>query len=155
VLARSPAAVAELLAEAKTLARSLGVSHVELRHRTTEDRPWPVRTDKVSMLLRLPATAEELARSLPSKLRSQARRPIREGAESYFGGLELLDPFYAVFAENMRDLGTPVHPKVFFRRILETFPGRTQLTLVRLQGRPVAAALLIQHRNTMEIPWAS
>ena len=44
--------------------------------------------------------------------------------------LELLDGFYAVYARNMRDLGTPVYSKRFFRNILEVFPDSTGIFAV-------------------------
>src|SRR4029077_19064094 len=104
--------------------------HVELRHRRPESPAWPVRTDKVSMLLQLPATAEELWKRLPSKLRSQVRRPAREGAQTRFGVVDLLNEFYSVFAQNMRDLGTPVYPIGFFREILESLPQQSEVAVV-------------------------
>jgi serine/alanine adding enzyme len=155
VLATHARAREALLQSTAELARSLGVSHVELRHRSAEQSQWPARTDKVAMLLNLPAAGESVDKILPSKLRSQVKRPVREGAQCVFGALELLDEFYAVFAENMRDLGTPVYGKSFFRTILATFPQRTWIAIVRLRDEPVAAALLLDHRDTVEIPWAS
>jgi serine/alanine adding enzyme len=154
VLAESPSVRQRLLEAAAALGQRLGVSHLELRHRSDESNAWPERTDKVTMLLRLPATSEALAKSLTSKLRSQIKRPLREGAVCVFGREELLDEFYAVFAENMRDLGTPVYPKRFFATMLASI-GETTLAVVRLAGQPVAAAFLVEFRQTMEIPWAS
>jgi serine/alanine adding enzyme len=144
-----------LLAAASDLARELGVSHVELRHQANEPAAWPSRTDKVAMVLALPPGAEAFRKQLPTKLRSQTKRAVRENATTTFGGAELLDEFYAVFAENMRDLGTPVYPQRFFAAILDKFAARSTLAVVRHGGGPVACAFLIEHRGTMEIPWAS
>lgn len=155
VIARSPQVSDELLRHAVQAAQLMGVSHIELRHREAGQYTLPKRTDKVSMLLKLPATAEALQKALPSKLRSQIKRPLREGVTCTFGGEELLDSFYAVFAENMRDLGTPVYPRRFFSAILQTLGDRARIALVHLKNAPVAAALLITHRETTEIPWAS
>lgn len=155
VVARSPQVCDELLRHAVHAAQLMGVSHIELRHREAGQHTWPARTDKVSMLLKLPATAQALQKVLPSKLRSQIKRPLREGATCTFGGEELLEPFYAVFAENMRDLGTPVYSRCFFSAILQTLGERARIALVCLKDAPVAAALLITHRDTTEIPWAS
>jgi serine/alanine adding enzyme len=155
VVASSPEVCDELLRHAAQAAQLMGVSHVELRHSEAGRHTWPARTDKVSMLLKLPATAEALHKSLSSKLRSQIKRPLREGATSTFGGEELLDAFYAVFSQNMRDLGTPVYSKRFFAAILQTLGERARIAIVHLKQAPVAAALLITHRKTTEIPWAS
>ena len=71
------------------------------------------------------------------------------------GGRELLDEFYAVFSRNMRDLGTPVYSQRWFAAILDAFPDRTRVFVVRHGGKPVAAAMLVGDRKHLEIPWAS
>jgi len=115
----------------------------------------PARTEKVVMVLPLPVDPDSLLASFGSKLRSQIRRAQRETPATRFGGEELLDDFYSVFSRNMRDLGTPVYSKKFFRNILHCFPGDSQLVVARLSHKPVAAAFLLGHRDTLEIPWAS
>ena len=71
VLATHARAREALLQATADLARSLGVSHVELRHRSAQQSQWPARTDKVAMLLNLPAAG---SRSTRSCRRSCARR---------------------------------------------------------------------------------
>lgn len=155
VLAESEAGSARLIEAGCDLARRLGVSHMELRHVANVAPSLPSRTDKVTLMLGLPGSAEQLWKALPAKVRSQVRRPEKAGATAQSGGVELLDDFYRVFAENMRDLGTPVYPKGFFRAILTAFPQATRLFVVGLRGRPVAGGLVIAHNGTLEIPWAS
>lgn len=144
-----------LLEKACETVRPLGISHIEFRHDTLHDLPWPVRRDKVTMVLELPETEEALWKGLGAKLRSQIKRPRRENPEVSLGGAELLDDFYRVFAVNMRDLGTPVYPKAFFKRILQAFPEMSRIITVYLRGRPVGAAFLLGFRERLEIPWAS
>ena len=52
------------------------------------------------------------------------QRPRRASWSTVSGGAELLDDFYAVFARNMRDLGTPVYSRSLFATILANFPER-------------------------------
>jgi serine/alanine adding enzyme len=144
-----------LFGAAVDLAKRLGVSHMELRHEANVFPDAPQRSDKVTMILPLPATADALWKSLPSKVRAQVRRPEREGATVDSGGRELVEDFYRVFAENMRDLGTPVYARRFFDTMLQTFPDRTRIFVVRLAGKPVAAGFVLGHAGTLEIPWAS
>jgi FemAB-related protein (PEP-CTERM system-associated) len=155
VLAASAAASEALIAEAALLGGRLGVSHIELRHRANLAASLPSRTDKVTMLLKLPATAEEFSKSVGWKVRGQVKQAQKSGAVGASGGAELIPEFYAVFAENMRDLGTPVYPQRFFERIVAAFPAETRLFVVRQGGAPVAAAFLIADGTTLEIPWAS
>lgn len=154
-IADTAAARAALLDSAAVLADDLGVSHIELRHRDDDELVWPARQDKVTMRLELPGSAEILWKMLKPKLRAQIRRPQKEGASVRSGSIELLDDFYAVFARNMRDLGTPVYPKRFFGAILRSFVPQARLFVVYLSRKPTAAGLVIGHRQTLEIPWAS
>lgn len=144
-----------LLQQAADLAGSLGVRHMELREMKPRGSDWPARTDKVGMHLRLQADRDKQWQALGSKLRAQVRRPEREGATVRTGGIELLDEFYAVFAQNMRDLGTPVYSRSFFRTILEELHDQVDIVVATLAGRPAAGGFLIHDRGTTEIPWAS
>ena len=71
------------------------------------------------------------------------------------GGEELVGDFYTVFARNMRDLGTPVYSRRLFEEVLRTFPERSQLHVVRLNGEPVAAGFTYRTRTMVQLPWAS
>ena len=55
----------------------------------------------------------------------------------------------------MRDLGTPVYAKCFFRNILEAFPSTSNILGVHHQGKMIAAGIACWFRDTLEIPWAS
>ena len=97
-----------------------GCTHLELRDDIPRDTPLACRTDKVLMELALPDDADALFKALGTKLRAQVRRPLREGATVHRGGADLLDEFYAVFARNMRDLGTPVYSRRLFAEFIAT-----------------------------------
>ena len=144
-----------LVTRACELATDIGTTHIEFRDTSPWRGDWCTRTDKVAMILALPRSAEDLWSALGSKVRAQIKRPQREGAEVERGGGELLEEFYAVFARNMRDLGTPVYAKEFFGAILDAFPGSSAIVLTRLKGKPVAAGFLLGFRKRLEIPWAS
>lgn len=155
LVASSPAAMALLLEEAGRCARALGSRHVELRHVAGLQLDWPKKDHKVSMRLALPARFEDLMKAFPPKLRSQIRRGEKEGMTVHVGGLERLDDFYRVFSRNMRDLGTPVYEKDFFKEILSTFPKDARLCCVYLQDQVLAAGFLYGFREIIEIPWAA
>lgn len=143
-----------LMNAAARLAQSLGSRHVEFRDTRRRDG-WPARTDKVIMELPLPSSTDELWARFDSKLRAQIRRADKEGIELARGGVELLPEFYAVFARNMRDLGTPVYSSRFFAEILAAFPQTAFIVVCRHRGRAIAAGFLLRHRERLEIPWAA
>ena len=153
-VADHPSIEQKLMQAANERAASLDVSHIEYRD-DCQREGLPARSDKVNMILQLPDNEDELWQGFTSKLRAQVRRPQRENPKILSGGEEHLDAFYAVFARNMRDLGTPVYGKSFFRNILRSFPADSRIIVVTLDDRPVATGFLLGHRDTLEIPWAS
>jgi len=155
LLCRSSAAATLLLAEAERTRRSHGASHVELRHIEPGPEGLPTKRHKVTMVLELLATPDDQWRGFDSKLRNQVRKAQKSGLQFKRGHLELLDGFYEVFARNMRDLGTPVYSKQFFRNVLETFADTTAVIAVFLDGRIIAAGIASWFQRRFEVPWAS
>ena len=165
VEADSKQATEALLEKASSVGQELRVERIELRQRN----PVPLlaeaglheRTHKAAMVLKLEENPEALFSSFPPKLRSQIRRPSKSGiyAEiSDYGNASdghLLNAFFAVFAENMRDLGTPVYPRQLFEAARTGFGSACRVIVVWFEGKPVAAGITIGQGNTAEIPWAS
>jgi serine/alanine adding enzyme len=153
-IADHPSIEEKLIEVANQNAATLGIEHIEYR----DDIPrkgLPSRTNKVNMILTLPDHEDILWKQFSPKIRAQIKRPQREKPQILQGNLELLDDFYQVFSRNMRDLGTPVYGKSFFRNILETFPDQSRIVAIRLENRPVAAGFLLGQGDMLEIPWAS
>jgi serine/alanine adding enzyme len=153
-LADNSAIAMQLLQHAAQSAQQCGMRHLEIRS-TQPLGSWPARTDKVSMILRLPRSSTQLDTQIGSKIRAQINRARQEKATVLTGHLDLLNDFYEVFARNMRDLGTPVYAKRFFEIILQSWPTQSHIVVLRIDGCPVAAAFLLGDRDLMEIPWAS
>lgn len=146
-----------LVEQAVALARAWDVRYLELRqaHPTAHPALTEASTAKVRMVRALPATPEALWDSFKSKLRSQIRSGQKRGLEVAWGGQTLLDEFYAVFARNMRDLGTPVYPRRLFAAILDEMADDAELCIVRMESRAIAAGLLVHGRGISEVPSAS
>ncbi len=153
-IANSAAIEQQLMQEASKLAKQAATHHVEFRD-NIEREGYPARTEKVCMILDLPGDADSLWQQFTPKLRAQIKRPQRENPEIKIGSENLLDDFYYVFSRNMRDLGTPVYSKRFFKNILRCFSNESRIIIVSLNQRPVSAAFLIGHQTLLEIPWAS
>ncbi len=112
--------------------------------------------EKVRMLLTLPENAESLLSGFKAKLRSQVRKPKKDGLKARIGGIELLDDFYPVFVENMRDLGSPVHSRKWLDQVLRTYGPRARCCVVYMpDGEPAAGGVILLHSQTVSIPWAS
>lgn len=157
VLASTTEARQELLARAVELARDLGARHIELRQGVTFEgqESWQVVTRKVAMQVRSPGSADELWNRLSPKLRKRIRYARNHGLSAQWGGNEAVGSFYSVFAENMRNLGTPVYPRDWFKNICRRLAGDVRILSLWDKGQPVASAFLIAFRDTLELPWAA
>ena len=156
---------AQLLQAAFSLARELGVVHIELR----QDASYPLSEQgiggndwqrqtfkfKVGLSRSLPADKEDLWQDLGPKVRNQVRKAEKNGCQPAVGGEELLASFYTVFATNMRDLGSPVHSYDFLLEVLTTFRESVRIVLIEKDGLPVAGAIVFRKGNTLYNPWAS
>jgi len=116
---------------------------------------FQTRSHKVRMLLNLPESSEILMKSFKAKLRSQIKKPLKEGLKSKIGGIDLLDDFYKIFSINMRDLGSPVHSKELMLNVLKEFPNESKIVMVHKDDQPLACSLVIGFKDTLKNPWAS
>jgi FemAB-related protein (PEP-CTERM system-associated) len=157
VLADDEATANLLIGRAVELSDKLGVRHLELRHeRPTEHPELTARlTSKVHMRLMLPSTPSQLWDRLLSKVRGHVRKGQKSGLAVAWGREDLLPEFYDVFSQNMRDLGTPVYGQRLFAAILRHFPERAELCVVRAEGKPAAAGLLLHGWAVTEVPSSS
>jgi len=156
----SPRAVAALAAAAAARAEGDGVSLLELRSRTPwPDVPgigWTASTRKITVVMELPKSggSEALWKRLDAKVRSQVRRPQKEGVTVRFGS-DQLPAFYAVFARHMRDLGTPAQSRRLFEAIATAFPDDVWFGCAYLGTEPVAAGCGFRWQGEFEMTWAS
>lgn len=167
-LTKSEKAKEALYHKALDVARENGYKKILLRDSESlpgfaEKLGWGEQTHKVNMCYELPSDIKKIGvgnAKKKAKLRSQARLAKRKADDlgitvtQLFGKEDLLDDFYTVFSRHMRDLGTPVLGKAFFRCQLRN--KEFKLTVVYWDGEPVAAGALLEHSNErVSIPWAS
>ncbi len=165
IVADDTAIGTRLLAAALDLAVELGAVHVELRQAgspifqvlTTDSASlWShsPHTFKTGLRRPLPESPDKLWSLLPAKVRNQVRKARTCGCTVAIGGAEHVDDFYAVFSENMRDLGSPVHEPELFRMLLGKHSLGPRVVVV-VAAKPVAAAIVFTHNATLYNPWAS
>jgi FemAB-related protein (PEP-CTERM system-associated) len=128
---------------------------IELRQGDPSGLGLPPLGSKVSVMLPLAGDPDAMWKGLDAKVRNQVRKATNSGLSPAWCGIEGLDDFYSVFAQNMRDLGSPVHSRRFFQAILEEFSGTARLLLVRDGRQTVAGGVVIIFRDTVIVPWAS
>ena len=148
------AAVKALAGEAVRIAESGGVKLLELRSRIPLPLDLPVSHRKITVVLDLPENSEVLLRAIPAKVRSQVRRPQKEGVTVRFGP-DQVDPFFSVFSRHMRDLGTPTLPLGFFRAIAKEFGEDAWFGCAWLNDQPIACGAGFAWGREYEMTWAS
>ena len=158
-IADSPQIEKILILDALRLSVQLNTREVVVRSCRPMGEIKPEQTlnnEKVRMLLQLPSDSDTLLASLKAKVRSQVKKPIRDGLVVVSGGMELFDEFYPLFCRNMRDLGSPVHSSTWLKSVLRAYKNRSQLFLVRMpDGAPAAGGILLCHPKVVSVPWAS
>jgi FemAB-related protein (PEP-CTERM system-associated) len=147
-------AVRALAAEACARAQASGAKLLELRSRVELPLELKVSHRKITVVLDLPGDRAALWKGFPAKLRSQIRRPQKEGVEVRFG-VEQCGPFYEVFARHMRDLGTPVLPRRWFELIAERLGEDAWFCCAWLNERPVAGGVGFRWAGELEMTWAA
>jgi FemAB-related protein (PEP-CTERM system-associated) len=151
----------QLITEALTLGREIGVNEIELRasqsgfELKTDKSHVETHSHKVRMFLDLPDGSEKLLKSFKSKLRSQIKKPEKDGLRFEWGGINKLDDFYRVFSINMKDLGSPVHSRMWFKSILRFYADKARMGLVYLGQQLIGCGIILIVNNVVTIPWAS
>lgn len=150
----SDQAVRALVDESIELARQERVKLLELRSRVPLPVSVPASHRKLTVVLDLAGNPEQQFKRFDPKLRSQIRRPQKEGVTVRFGP-DQVSPFFSVFARHMRDLGTPTQSLAFFREVAEQFAKDTWFACAYLGGEPVAAGCGFRFADEFEMTWAS
>jgi FemAB-related protein (PEP-CTERM system-associated) len=145
----------KLVNYALQLLYEVDADYLEIRQCDPPAAKAQMRLDKVSMILSLSPSIEELWHSLAAKVRNQVRKAEKAKLQVAFGGAELLEDFYPVFAANMRDLGSPVHDLGFFSHIFARFENQAKLSIIRDGGRTIGGLVALFFKDAVVVPWAS
>ena len=148
-------AVRSLTDCAVDMARSGNAKLLEFRSRVPLPLSLPVSHRKITVILDLPAgDPDTLWKRIPAKVRSQVRRPQKEGVTVRFGS-DQVGPFFEVFSHHMRDLGTPTLPRALFDAVAQTFPEEAWFGCAYLGNSPVAGGAGFRWGHEFEMTWAS
>ncbi|HYG29364.1 MAG TPA: FemAB family XrtA/PEP-CTERM system-associated protein [Allosphingosinicella sp.] len=151
ILATDPVAAERLAAAAVDLARELGCPTVELRGGEPPAGWRRCEGVYASFARPLPAGDEAILKAIPRKQRAEVRRAMTFGLEAEVHRDAALH--HPVYAESVRNLGTPVFPRALFEAVLEAFGCDADILTVRKDGRAVASVLSLYHKGTVYPYW--
>ena len=146
------AAVAPLAAGAVALAQERGCPSVEWRGGAAP-AGWAVdATSYLGFARDLAADDDAELLAIPRKQRAEVRKALAGDLTVHVARTRAAaDEHYGIYAESVRNLGTPVFPRALFRAVLETMDA--DVLTVRHDGRAVASVLSLYHRGTVYPYW--
>lgn len=116
---------------------------------------WSLRSDAhCGFVAPLAEGDEALLLAIPRKQRAEVRKGLEFDLTVEVGSGEGdRAAHYAVYAESVRNLGTPVFPKPLFDAVLDLFDRDADILTVRHEGKPVASVLSLYHRGAVLPYW--
>ncbi|WP_034158605.1 FemAB family XrtA/PEP-CTERM system-associated protein [Sphingomonas sp. ERG5] len=155
ILAEDEAAVETLGDAAWALAETLKCPTLELRGAEPTGPEWKVDRDTYLGFARdLAADDEAELLAIPRKQRAEVRKSLEIDLQVTTGnGKADQAAHFAVYAESVRNLGTPVFPARLFREVLAAFGDNADILTVSANGRPVASVLSLYFNDTVYPYW--
>ena len=119
---------------------------LEMRGFAAERSTWETKSDLYATFRRpLQPSVEANLKAVPRKQRAMIRKGIQNGLRSEIDSD--VDRLYRIYAESVRNLGTPVFGKSYFRILIEEFAGACDIVTVMTDDQPVASVLNFYFRD--------
>jgi len=146
-----------LFAPLEELALRRSCSAIELRGGALPKarKGWNLRfTSHCGFIRPLAQNDEAELLAIPRKQRAEVRKGLAGELEVTVGTAPAdRAAHYAVYAESVRNLGTPVFPSSLFDHVLDAFGEDADILTVRHQGRAVASVLSLYHKGAVMPYW--
>jgi FemAB-related protein (PEP-CTERM system-associated) len=153
ILVDDAATVAALSEAAWALAERLSCPTVELRGGANPGNGWQSdNTTYLGFVRDLAVDDEAELLTIPRKQRAEVRRALGNDLEIDAASADA-GAHYAVYAESVRNLGTPVFPRALFAAVLDEFGAAADVLTVRHKGVPVASVLSLYWNGTVYPYW--
>jgi FemAB-related protein (PEP-CTERM system-associated) len=145
-LADEPETAAALAEHAAALRVRTGASAVEFRHRDPTDSTWLERPD-LYVTFRKPIVAADAAnlKAIPRKQRAMVRKGMQNGLVSVAD--QDVDALHGIYAESVRNLGTPVFARRYFHILRAAFRDCVDVVTVMDRGVPIASVMNFYFRD--------
>jgi FemAB-related protein (PEP-CTERM system-associated) len=141
----APAAEA-LTARAVEIGEELGAGHIEFRSRTPTQAGWERKSSLYATFRkRIERDPEKNLLAIPRKQRAMVRKGIKLGLNSEIDADTTR--LHRLYAESVRNLGTPVFPKRYFAALKKEFGDDCQVLTIIHDGRPVSAVMSFFFRD--------
>ncbi|HEX2941259.1 MAG TPA: FemAB family XrtA/PEP-CTERM system-associated protein [Rhodopila sp.] len=141
---------AALTGHAEALLRRTGASALEFRHLhspvAVERDGWVVRPDLyVTFRKPIDADHDRNMKAIPRKQRAMVRKGIQNGLVSV--AHRDTGMLHRIYAESVRNLGTPVFARHYFRILMDSFGDAADIVTIMDQDAPIASVMNFYFRD--------
>lgn len=155
ILADEPSIADRLAKACWVLAEQLSCTTAELRGGMAPHDGWTAKEDAyLGFCKPLEADDEAQLLAVPKRHRAEIRKGLgndlcfETGRDQRFRNAH-----YALFAQSVHNLGTPVFPRSLFEEVLNAFGEDADIAMILHDGVPVSAALNLYHRGACMPYW--
>jgi FemAB-related protein (PEP-CTERM system-associated) len=145
IVADTEEVAAALRQEACQLAEKLKVGALELRNCRHSGADWPVKELYYTFRKAIEDDDEANLKAIPNRQRAMIRKGIGEGLQSEWD--EGTYRLYRVYAESVRNLGTPVFSVKYLNVLREVFADDCSVLMITQAGRDVAGVMNFYFRD--------
>lgn len=141
-----PDVLKALDAEARRIAEQRKVEFIEYRTRNPVHDNWAVKPDLYAGFRKdIDEDHDANMKAIPRKQRAMVRKGIKAGLESVID--DDIDRLHDIYATSVRNLGTPVFAKSYFRILMDVFGDRADIVTITTDGRAVASVMNFYFRD--------
>jgi FemAB-related protein (PEP-CTERM system-associated) len=131
---------------AEKLLAKTGASAIEFRHRHSVDSDWLERPDLyVTFRKPIDADNDKNMKAIPRKQRAMVRKGIQNGLSSVADRDS--DALHRIYAESVRNLGTPVFSRRYFRILADAFYDDCDIVTVMDGDSAIASVMNFYFRD--------
>lgn len=155
ILSDNDQAIQLLADQAWQIAQRHSFPTVELRGGPVPDQHWEQKQDVYADFVALLANdPESQLLAIKRRQRAEIRKGLKNDLTVRLGtGQQDRADHYAIYAESVRNLGTPVFPKALFDEVLDAFGEDADILTVLSEGKPVASVLSLYHKQSVMPYW--
>lgn len=145
VAANSPAAAQALQLAAQELAVELGVDHLEFRNRVATNLDWKHKDLYVRFRKEMDPDPDVNMSAIPRKQRAMVRKGIKAGLVAEIDSD--VERCYDAYSQSVRNLGTPVFAKSYFKILQEVFGDACDILTITHNGELISSVMNFYFRD--------
>lgn len=143
-----------LYERAVALTQEKALDYFEIRNESGPVAQLPIKDLYYGFKKDIFSDNDQNLKAIPRKTRRMVRKGMKNNLNARFGGSELVDQFYELFAHSYRSLGTPVFSKQWMKNILQQFGADSSILIIYRESEPLSGVLSFYFKDQV-IPYYS